>query len=145
MISIVTKRKCDKEINQVNRQDRSVARLTVVALFVGLVGLAGVACARHNSPAATSPAATSQAALAARAGTTSSTTVDSGTPSASITSPEESPSSSWAPTPTSASGNGATPANTPDPLDSALQGLDRIVNDVNGSISATDPGASGGE
>jgi hypothetical protein len=102
----------------VNRKNGSVARLTAIMLVVGLVGLSSMACARHGSLAAPSSAATSQAAPAARADPTASP--------ASAASPQA-------------------PATTPDPLDSELQALDQVVNDVNGSISSIDPGSSGGE
>lgn len=106
----------------------SVARLTAMMLVVGLVGLSSVACARHGSPPAPSSAGTSQAAQAARTDPTASTVVSPASPSAS-------PTSSRTPA----------PATTTDPLDSELQALDQIVNDVNGSISSIDPGSSGGE
>jgi hypothetical protein len=113
----------------VNRKNGSVARLTAIMLVVGLVGLSSVACARHGSPAAPSSAATSQAAPAAWADPTASTVAGPESPSAS-------PASAASP---------QAPATTPDPLDSELQALDQVVNDVNGSISSIDPGSSGGE
>jgi hypothetical protein len=59
--------------------------------------------------------------------------------------PEASESASSAPAATGAPSRTPVAANAPDPLDSELQGLDQIVNDLDGSISGTDQGSSGGE
>ncbi len=145
MIPIVTTRPSDKETNQVNRQNRSVTRLTAVVLVVGLVALASGACARHGSPSTLGSAGNSQAIQGTEAAPADSTVASDDLTSTSLGSPDASASGSTAASPTLSSSRTTAPAATPDPLDSELQALDQIVNDVNGSISGTDARASGGE
>jgi hypothetical protein len=145
MLSIVTTRKCDKETSQVNLKNGAFTRLTATILVVGLVGLASVGCGRHGATAAPSSTGTPQTAQGAGADPAASTVIAAESPSASLAMPEASESASSAPPATGAPSRTPAAANAPDPLDSELQGLDQIVNDVNGSISGTDPGSSGGE
>lgn len=145
MLSIVTTRTFNKETSQVNRKNGALTRLTATMLVVGLVGLASVGCGRHGATAAPSSTGTPQTAQAAGADPTASTVLAAESPSASLAMPEASESASSAPAATGAPSRTPVAANAPDPLDSELQGLDQIVNDVDGSISGTDQGSSGGE
>jgi hypothetical protein len=129
----------------VNRQKSSTTRFAVTVLVIGLVALAGAACGRHGTPAATGTPVASQ--IASGTGATISIEAIASAPAstATVASPSVSASASAAPSAIAATGITPAAAATPDPLDAELKALDQTVNDVNSSISGTDASSSGGE
>lgn len=123
--------------------NRQASTVTVLAAAAMLFGAAVVGCARHEGGATTAPAASIQAAQAtqAEATATPAATIVDATPGATDSAPSPQPTDAAVPTAPS----GVTAAATPDPLDGQLANIDQLINGVNGSLSGSDAGTSGGE
>lgn len=107
-----------------------------------LVGVAAVGCAKHDGAGASEPAATSAVTQASDLG--AATPALAPTQASNATAPD--------PAPPNASGAEATtqtpttaPVATADPLDGQFSSLDNLMNGINGSLSSSDGGTSGGE
>lgn len=117
------------EIDQVNRPVRSVTTLAAAAL---LLGMAVVGCAGHNGGAVNGPAGSPPVAQTARTGATEPPVP---TPAPTATPADATPSA----------GSTGAPNATADPLDALLTNLDQLLNGLNGSLSGSGTGTSGGE
>jgi hypothetical protein len=121
----------------VNRQASQAARLVAGA---ALLGLLAAGCARHPGGAATPAPSTPGAPQATAAGQE-----PVATPGIVVTPPATDPASPGvvAVGPTQAAPTVPIAPATPDPLDAELQGIDQLLNGMDGSLSNSD--SSGGE
>jgi len=122
------------EIDQVNRPVRSVTTLSAAAL---LLGMAVVGCAGHNGGAVNGPAGSPPVAQAARTGAT--------VPPVPTSAPTTADATATPADATPSAGSTGAPNATADPLDNLLTNLDQLLNGLNGSLSGSDTGTSGGE
>jgi hypothetical protein len=109
---------------ELNRRTEVASRLSVALLFVAI---AAAGCSQHGAgPGQTleNPALTPSAAT-----------------------PAGSPAPAAQPTPATqaAATGGAGAQATPDPVDTSISGLNQLLNGIDGSLSGSDAGASGGE
>ena len=119
---------------------RTIPRSVAIAASLLLVGMAVVACNRHD---VTAPSPSPSVVASA-----SSSASDSGLASASASAGGSVSTSTSAPTSASASASvtaGASERPTPDAVASELDQINQLINDINDAISGSDSSQQGGE